>query len=286
MDLGDAMGPWWNPPFYAWVFVPLSRLPFGLRNANLGGLQPGLRSGCRVAVVSDAAQRRGLAFMGAGPVLLVLSVPFIYTISHAQNTCTSLLLVTLTVTAWRSGPGILAGLVAGLLFYKPQLAAVLALALVASLGWRAALGLAVSGTALLLITLTTLPGSLDHFLHVMPANLHYVQTRCIYNWDRHVTFKAFYRLLFQGTAQGEVSAWTTALTALSTAAVAVGLFRISPLDRWIDPIAAATRGTGEPARTHRRSIHRRDHHRHAVVDAFLLRLRPAAAVGAGRAVHR
>jgi len=29
-DLGTAVGPWWNPPFYAWVFVPLAMLPFPL----------------------------------------------------------------------------------------------------------------------------------------------------------------------------------------------------------------------------------------------------------------
>ena len=28
VDLGNAVGPWWNPPFYAWVFVPISRLPY------------------------------------------------------------------------------------------------------------------------------------------------------------------------------------------------------------------------------------------------------------------
>ncbi len=28
VDLGNAVGPWWNPPFYAWVFVPISKLPY------------------------------------------------------------------------------------------------------------------------------------------------------------------------------------------------------------------------------------------------------------------
>ncbi len=107
--------------------------------------------------------------------------------------------------------------------------------------------MALTGTALLLVTLTTLPGSMDHFLHQMPANLHHVQTRCTYNWDRHVTFKAFYRLLLQGTSKGEISGWATALTVLSTAAVAVGLFRVSPLDRWVDPIGAAAREPGQSA---------------------------------------
>jgi len=248
VDLGDAMGPWWNPPFYAWVFVPLSYLPFGAATqvwmgVNLACAAVAVWLLCRMLPPGTGWRSWALV-----PVLLALSVPFIHTMTHGQNTCSSLLLVTLTVTAWRSGRGLLAGLAAGLLFYKPQLAAVLALALMASLGWRAALGLALTGAALLLVTLTTLPGSIDHFLHQMPANLHHVQTHCIYNWDRHVTFKAFYRLLLQGTAKGEVSGWAMGLTALSTAAVAVGLFRVSPLDRWVDPIAAAARKSSQPHR--------------------------------------
>src|ERR1700704_2704074 len=28
IELGDHVGPFWNPPFYAWVFAPLSNLPY------------------------------------------------------------------------------------------------------------------------------------------------------------------------------------------------------------------------------------------------------------------
>src|SRR5438105_1228270 len=28
LELGDAFGPWWNPPFYASIFAPLSALPY------------------------------------------------------------------------------------------------------------------------------------------------------------------------------------------------------------------------------------------------------------------
>src|SRR5207302_474268 len=28
LSLGDAYGPYWNPPFYAWLFAPLARLPY------------------------------------------------------------------------------------------------------------------------------------------------------------------------------------------------------------------------------------------------------------------
>jgi hypothetical protein len=28
IEIGQSFGPFWNPPFYAWTFVPLSTLPF------------------------------------------------------------------------------------------------------------------------------------------------------------------------------------------------------------------------------------------------------------------
>ena len=27
-DLGTAIGPWWNPPYYAWLFVPLAKYSY------------------------------------------------------------------------------------------------------------------------------------------------------------------------------------------------------------------------------------------------------------------
>src|SRR5213082_1083303 len=104
--------------------------------------------------------------------------------SHAQNTCMSLLILCATVTLWRRCSGqttrgrgdaktrgkkiapdpifdpslsasprtgvfpFAAGLTGGLLIYKPQLAAVLAMVMVLDLGWRAAAGFAISAFAL------------------------------------------------------------------------------------------------------------------------------------------
>src|SRR5260221_5513022 len=28
LEIGESFGPFWNPPFYAWVFAPLARLPY------------------------------------------------------------------------------------------------------------------------------------------------------------------------------------------------------------------------------------------------------------------
>ncbi len=28
LELGDSFGPWWNPPFAAWLFAPFAALPY------------------------------------------------------------------------------------------------------------------------------------------------------------------------------------------------------------------------------------------------------------------
>jgi hypothetical protein len=153
---------------------------------------------------------------------MVLSTPFIHAISHAQNTCTSLLIVTVTVLFWRKQRALAAGIVAGLLLYKPQLAVVLSTVLVLDLGWRAMIGLGITGVALLLASLA-LPGTLHGFLHQMPANLHFVQDQAPYLWERHVTFKAFWRLLLQGRPAGNPLPLVRILAYSCSAAVACGL---------------------------------------------------------------
>src|SRR6185436_2392809 len=99
----------------------------------------------------------------------------------------------------------------GLLFYKPQLGAIVAAALVLQSGWKPLLGLAITGTVLLAITLLTLPHALTDFLHKLPGNVVYMQVEHRYMWDRHVTLKAFWRLMMQGYAIGPMTTLATAL---------------------------------------------------------------------------
>ena len=221
-DVGGMYGPWWNPPFYALVFAPLSRLSYSAAlnlwlGINLLCAAASCWLMCRMLPEDAAARVWGLV-----PVLIGLSAPFIYAISHAQNTCTSLLLLTGMVALWRTGESFGAGLVGGLLFYKPQLAAVLAIILVLDRGWRAAAGLAIAGAALLLINLVALPGTLTDYLHRLPANLNLVQSQSGYPWERHVTFQAFGRLLLQGRDPGETW-WSVAGLAAAGILIVAGL---------------------------------------------------------------
>ena len=132
-------------------------------------------------------------------------MPVVQAMTHGQNTLFSLVLLCLVVQAWRSGRALAAGLLGGLLFYKPQLAAVIAVVMVLNLGPRCLLGLAMTGGALLLINVLSLPGSLMDYLHRLPLNVHNFQAENPYLWERHATFVSFWRLLLQGRAIGEAS---------------------------------------------------------------------------------
>jgi hypothetical protein len=150
-------------------------------------------------------------------------MPLIQALTHGQNTMVSLLLLCIVVTCWRTRRAFLAGLAAGLLLYKPQLGALVAIAVVLTLGWRAFAGLVATSLALVVTTLITLPGALTDYLTRMPGNLHQCQIDNVYLWDRHVTLRAFWRLLLQGREAGEMSTLGTSCALLSCAAIAIML---------------------------------------------------------------
>ena len=150
IELGENFAPFWNPPFYAWVFAPLSQLSFYhavlvWTGVNLLCLIFAIALLCRMLPKEWAIAPQSQGWFATGrdwknwllvPLLVLVSMPLIQALSHGQNTCMSLLIVSLVVTAWRARQPELAGMACGLLFYKPQLAAVLAVILVINQGFR------------------------------------------------------------------------------------------------------------------------------------------------------
>ena len=215
----QKFGPWWNPPFYAWLFVPFSLLSYNkalaawtlLNLACLGGAIAMLMRMLVPRWLDHDAMGRPTDWRTTGlvPFLILLSMPFVQAISHGQNSMTSLCLLAGVVTFWRNKRAILAGGLCAALAVKPQLAAVVACGLVISLGYRAILGLCLGGSLIVLFTQFTMPGLLVQYLHVLPKNVHWMQVEHAYLWDRHATLKAFYRMLLQGKAAGEMGwlAW-------------------------------------------------------------------------------
>ncbi len=244
LEIGPSFGPYWNPPFYAWLFAPLSAMPYRWALAAWTGfniiclvigigmlmrmMPQNVSDGPRLAdyYTDDASGdgfHRDWRNSALVPLLVLVSMPFIQAISHGQNTFTSLLLLTLVVTAWRQRSAVLAGVWCGLLFYKPQLAAVIAGMLVLTLGLRVIYGLGAVGLVLTLITLFTMPGVLEDYLVKLPAILNYMQVEHAYLWERHVTLKAFWRLLFQGRDAGAALPVVQILWLTSCGTIVLGL---------------------------------------------------------------
>jgi hypothetical protein len=200
LALGTSFGPWWNPPFAAWMFAPFARLPY----------LEALHAWWTISAVAFVASMFLLCNMLSGgwktkllvPFLALMAMPCVQAFCHGQNTYVSLLLLTITVWLWRKNQPLSAGIICGLLFYKPQLGATIAAVLCFHQGRRAILGVCVTAATLAVINILTLPGTLHEFVYHMPLNLHWIQEQNLYRWERHVTLKAFWRLVFQRDSIG------------------------------------------------------------------------------------
>ena len=224
LSLGTDFGPWWNPPFAAWLFAPFSALPY------LSALHAWWFF-CAVCLVVSMMLLCGMLggtwkTRGLIPLLMLISMPCIEAFSHGQNTCFSLLLLTTTVWLWRNDRPVLAGIVCGLLFYKPQLGAVIAAVLCLHQGRRALLGVGMTVAGLALVTVLAMPGTLHEFVYRMPLNLRWIQEQNVYRWEWHVTLKSFWRHMIQGDAVGPTATATRVLWGLSEFALFTGLSRV------------------------------------------------------------
>jgi hypothetical protein len=199
----QSFGPFWNPPFYAWMFVPLAGLPFRTALVIWWGFNLFCLAGGMILLGRMLSESGDWRIVGLVPAILLNSLPFHQALNHGQNTFGSLFILAVTVTFWMRGAALWAGISCGLLFYKPQLGAIVAIVLIMHRGWRAVVGLAVTGIVLLGITLLTMPGISQVYLAKMPGNLAWMQETNSYLWERHVTLKAMWRLMVQGHGMGE-----------------------------------------------------------------------------------
>ena len=149
-----------NPPFLAWLFVPLSRLPY-------------LWSFLAWSILSLSALYASIKMLGAEKprraFLWALTwFPIFATLSFGQNSLLSLLILSLTYWLWKSQRNFLAGLTASLILFKPQL--IIGIAILWLLRWRkdwkAILGLMISGCILAGLTFTLLPKASADYLRL------------------------------------------------------------------------------------------------------------------------
>ena len=219
------VAPWWNPPHAA---LPLAVLAAGLdfRAALIAWTSLGIA--CLLAaafllseIVGEASLMRRHRWLAIAAV--VAAPPTLQALAHGQNTPLSLLLLSLAVVAWRARRPIAAGIACAMLAYKPQLAAIVMLGCLATLGWRVLVGAMIGIVPPLLATLSLLPGAIAAFVARVPASLHRIQFESPYLWHRHATIVAFLRHALQGNAPGETAGWIAATAAVVTLAVLVAL---------------------------------------------------------------
>jgi len=209
--LEGRYAPWWNPPFYAELFRPLAHFRFQTAYAIWTAINLVALALSSMLLMRLLPEHTNATHAWLIPCLMLISVPMFLTITHGQNACSSLLVLTVIVSLWRSNRAFAAGICGALLFYKPQLAVVIAVVMTIDLGWRALAGYLVAGSSLLVANVVALPGTLTVFLRTVPLNLAYVQNQCLYPWDRHATSKAFWRVLLQGEGIAPTSGVVNAL---------------------------------------------------------------------------
>jgi len=195
-----------TPPFLAWLFVPLSLLPYEVSYTvwSLVGLV------CLVTSLSllhrDGRWRNALWALTWFPVFA--------SISFGQNALMTLVLFCLTYRLWTADRPVAAGLVASLALYKPQLLLGISVIWLLDLrrSWRALLGLAIAGTTLALLSFTLLPEAswayVDFAGSVLPDLPNWEEFPI---WHLH-TVRGFWRLLLP---------WWPGVGDLLTAAAAV-----------------------------------------------------------------
>jgi len=177
------------PPFMAWFFLPFALLPYRLSFALWVLLCLAVLWGSLRALMRGSPKQTFLWSLTWFPVFAA--------VSFGQNSLVSLFLFALTYYLWVKERPLSAGLAASLLAYKPQLLLGLGLLWLFRWrkDWRALLGLALGGVALVLLCFGTLPEAsrayVDFALKVMPE---------IPNWSgRQVwhtqTFYEFWLLL-------------------------------------------------------------------------------------------
>lgn len=242
---------WINPPFYAWAFVPLAALPY--RTAAIAYLAFNLalfavaclflcrlvargRRGTSVEqgemkIAAESIQRPDWRTRALVPAVLLCSAPFWQVMAHQQNTFLSLAIAAAAVWLARSGRPMLAGAVAGLLLFKPQLGAAVGVATVLLTGRRAAIGLLCTAVALVVLSEWMMPGGLFAWARGMPHIVHGLQHDYAYNWCRQVTLRGFWRLLIQGNAKGETAAGVEILWAVTWLALA-GPLAVATIRAW------------------------------------------------------
>ncbi len=207
-----------TPPFFALPFVPLSALPYAVALALWNGLGLLLVPGSLWLLRGPKAEPgRPL------PVLWALAfVPVFAAVSYGQNSLLSLFILAAVFALLGQGRDGIAGLVLGLLLYKPQLVLVLALLFALERRWTALLGVAATGTALVLVSLRMSLPAAHAYVRLASSFPTMLADPAFPTWKMHSLY-SFFVLLLPGHL-----ALATGLALLSSAVVILAVRTLQP----------------------------------------------------------
>ena len=190
----ENFNPYLNPPFYAWIFVPFARLSYPL--------SPILWMGLSLGMLWISIKLFNPDF-GLPLFLLILTwQPAFAAISFGQNAFLSLLILSLTYTFWHKEKHGVAGLICGLLLYKPQLLMGVGLLWLLDFpkSWRALTGLAITSATLLSTSLLLMPqATYQYFFYTQKVASNLMKIEGFPIWNAH-SVQSFWLGLFPNSA--------------------------------------------------------------------------------------
>jgi hypothetical protein len=140
----EGLLPFIRPAYEAWLFEPLSRLPYRAAYFCFLCFNLLLLGAC-FFLCRDVFSRPGIIAQPRPGLQLFVFFPVIVAILQGQDSILFLLGSCLVYRVLMSGRGFLAGATLGLLLFKPQIALPLALFLIARYGFSLFAGFAISG---------------------------------------------------------------------------------------------------------------------------------------------
>lgn len=181
-----------TPPFLAWLFVPLTFLPYRM-SFFVWSLLGILFLWTSIRLMQTERPIKSLLWS-------LTWFPVFASISFGQNSLLSLFLFSLAFYLWRRNKPLMAGLVSSLLLFKPQM--VLGIGLLWLLEWRkdwkALLGLALGGATLAGLCFWLMPEASQAYINLtrdfLPGLIYGEQFPL---WHLH-SLRGFFVLLFPG----------------------------------------------------------------------------------------
>jgi alpha-1,2-mannosyltransferase len=229
----DLVGYRWNegrhfpmvyPPFYYALVSPLAALP--MKTAAV--VWAGLMVACLIASVIWLPRASGdtSRHMACFIQLIALFTPLVENLTSNQKGSVLLLLLVATYALLRDRRPFAAGLVFGLLAFKPQLTLVIAAAMLLKRQWRFAAGGAVAGVTLVAASLAVSGQACQDYLAFSSQMADYLHTAG-YDLAKSHSWYGFFHLLLQNQPDAVIRAASGAM--ILATLIIVGILLRGPM---------------------------------------------------------